>query len=31
MVMEISDWIQNWFKENCDGDLEHGKGIQIPL
>lgn len=29
--MEISDWIQNWLKENCDGDWEYGKGIQIPL
>lgn len=27
--MEILDWIQNWFKENCDGDWEHGLGIQI--
>jgi len=29
MQMEIIDWIQNWFKENCDGDWEHGDGIQI--
>lgn len=27
--MEILYWIQNWFKENCDGDWEHGDGIQI--
>jgi len=27
--MEILDWIQNWFIENCDGDWEHGTGIQI--
>ncbi|MEJ6791253.1 MAG: immunity 53 family protein [Lacinutrix sp.] len=27
--MEITDWIQNWFKNNCDGDWEHGNGIQI--
>jgi hypothetical protein len=27
--MEILDWIQNWFKDNCDGDWERGHGIQI--
>ena len=27
--MEILDWIQNWFKDTCDGDWEHGEGIQI--
>jgi len=27
--MEILDWIQNWFKDNCDGDWEHGEAIQI--
>lgn len=27
--MEILDWMQNWFKSNCDGDWEHGEGIQI--
>ncbi|MBE9467091.1 MAG: immunity 53 family protein [Bacteroidetes bacterium] len=27
--MEILDWIQNWFTDNCDGDWEHGYGIQI--
>lgn len=27
--MEILDWIQNWFKNNCDGDWEHGEAIQI--
>lgn len=27
--MEILDWIQQWFKNNCNGDWEHGSGIQI--
>lgn len=27
--METLDWIQNWFKNNCDGDWEHSTGIQI--
>lgn len=27
--METTDWIQHWFKNNCDGDWEHGNGIQI--
>lgn len=27
--MEILDWIQNWFKDNCDGDWEKGEVIQI--
>ncbi|SRX52860.1 immunity 53 family protein [Aequorivita sp. CIP111184] len=27
--MEILEWIQNWFKNNCDGDWEQGEGIQI--
>lgn len=27
--MEILDWIQNWFKDNCDGEWEKGQGIQI--
>ena len=27
--MEIIDWIQDWFKGNCDGDWEHTDGIQI--
>lgn len=27
--MEILEWIQNWFKDNCDGNWEHGDGIQI--
>lgn len=27
--MEILDWVQQWFKSNCDGEWEHGQGIQI--
>jgi hypothetical protein len=27
--MEILDWIQNWFQENCDGEWEQGSVIQI--
>ncbi len=27
--MEILQWIQNWLKDNCDGDWERGDGIQI--
>ena len=27
--MEILDWIQAWFQENCDGKWERGTGIQI--
>ncbi len=27
--MEILDWIQHWFKNNCDGNWEHNDGIQI--
>jgi hypothetical protein len=27
--MEILDWIQNWFKDNCNGQWEQGDGIQI--
>lgn len=29
--MEILEWIQNWFKENCDGNWEQGEGIQITI
>lgn len=29
MQIEILDWIQNWFKDNCDDEWEHGEGIQI--
>ena len=27
--MDILDWIQDWFKENCDGDWESSGAIQI--
>ena len=27
--MEITDWIQNWFKNNCDGDWEKAEVILI--
>ncbi|OZV66877.1 immunity 53 family protein [Winogradskyella aurantia] len=27
--MEILDWIQNWFKDNCDGEWEKNDIIQI--
>ena len=27
--MDTLDWIQDWFKNNCDGDWEHGEAIQI--
>tara|TARA_R110000744_G_scaffold49375_1_gene107270 strand:+ start:203 stop:499 length:297 start_codon:yes stop_codon:yes gene_type:complete len=27
--MDILDWIQDWFKDNCDGNWEHGDAIQI--
>lgn len=27
--MEILDWIQHWFKDNCNGDWERGEVIQI--
>ena len=27
--MEILDWIQDWFKSNCDGDWEKTEVIQI--
>lgn len=27
--MELLEWTQNWFKDNCDGDWERGNGIQI--
>lgn len=27
--MDILDWIQNWFKDNCNGEWEHHGGIQI--
>jgi len=27
--MEILEWMQNWFKTNCDGDWEKDEVIQI--
>lgn len=27
--MEIMDWIQNWYDDNCDNDWEHMFGIKI--
>lgn len=27
--MEILEWIQDWFIQNCDGEWEHSDGIQI--
>ena len=29
MRMEVLDWIQNWFKNNCDGQWEKSEVIQI--
>jgi hypothetical protein len=27
--MDNLDWIQNWFKDNCNGEWEKGEVIQI--
>lgn len=27
--MNIIDWIEKWFKSLCDGEWEHGYGIEI--
>lgn len=27
--MEIIEWIQDWYKINCDGDWEHMYGVKI--
>lgn len=27
--MDSIKWIQKWFFEQCNGDWEHGDGIQI--
>lgn len=27
--MDILEWIQNWYKENCNGEWEHMFGIRI--
>ena len=27
--MDIINWFENWYTEQCDGDWEHGFGIKI--
>lgn len=27
--MEITKWLENWYKLNCDGDWEHSYGVKI--
>ena len=27
--MNDLDWLLNWYKNQCDGDWEHGNGIKI--
>lgn len=27
--MEILQWLQQWYKQQCDGDWEHSCGIKI--
>lgn len=27
--MDILKWLQQWYKENCNGDWEHTYGIEI--
>lgn len=27
--MEVIEWIQNWYHNNCDGDWEHMYGMKI--
>lgn len=27
--MDILDWLQDWYKDRCDGEWEHGYGIKI--
>jgi hypothetical protein len=27
--MEIINWLQNWYEKECDGDWEHGYGVEI--
>lgn len=29
MQIEVLEWIQNWFKDNCDGEWEKSEVIQI--
>ncbi len=28
-IMEMNDWLSNWYKLNCNGDWEHTYGIRI--
>lgn len=28
-MTDILNWIENWYRENCDGDWEHNYGIKI--
>lgn len=27
--MELLKWLQEWYKQNCDGDWEHMYGVKI--
>ena len=27
--MDLIDWIQDWYKSNCNGDWEHSYGVSI--
>lgn len=27
--MDILQWIQDWYHQNCDGDWEHSYGVKI--
>ncbi len=27
--MDTINWLQDWYKQNCDGDWEHSYGINI--
>lgn len=26
--MEIIEWLENWYSQNCDGDWEHFYGVK---
>jgi hypothetical protein len=28
-LMDTINWLQDWYKQNCDGDWEHSYGINI--
>ena len=28
-AMEIIEWLENWYSQNCDGDWEHFYGVKI--